>query len=201
MKHLKSGQARQRSGGNFYIDAVDTKAAAETKNLHALLKYDSTPQQSDDVACHSNVCIDDDSLDIADTEELITSNGTIKHKIVFLAGYLEHKFRSCLSVVENEDGYDDAIDSAFLQNLNRGGLTIPKLSTVHFVYSAHQMFEKWNFHCCRTHVSQILAHINSPMARIKPACMTMSNILLKAFVLDKSDKEKQLGCLRRRETF
>ena len=104
------GQARQCSGGNFHIDAVDIKAAAETKNLDALLKYDSTPQESDYVTCNSNICIDDDSLDIADTEELITSNDTIKHKIVFLAGYLEHKFRSCLSVVENEDGYDDAID-------------------------------------------------------------------------------------------
>ena len=27
-------QARQRSGGNFYIDAVDIKAAAGTKNLY-----------------------------------------------------------------------------------------------------------------------------------------------------------------------
>ena len=33
----------------------------------------------------------------------------------------------------------------------------------------------------------------------KTACVTLANILLKAFVLDKSDKEKQLGCLRRRE--
>ena len=33
------GQARQRNGVNFYIDIVGIKAAAETKNLHALLKY------------------------------------------------------------------------------------------------------------------------------------------------------------------
>ena len=32
------GQARKCSGGNFYTDAVDIKAAAETKNLHTLLK-------------------------------------------------------------------------------------------------------------------------------------------------------------------
>ena len=36
------GQPRQRNGGNFYIDIVDIKAAAETKNLHALLKYESS---------------------------------------------------------------------------------------------------------------------------------------------------------------
>ena len=43
------GQARQRSGSNIYIDAVAIKAAAETKNLNTLLKYDFTSQQSDDV--------------------------------------------------------------------------------------------------------------------------------------------------------
>ena len=33
------GQARHRNGCNFYIDVVDIKVAAETKNLHAHLKY------------------------------------------------------------------------------------------------------------------------------------------------------------------
>ena len=46
------GQARQRSEGNFYIDIIDIKEAAQTKNLHAILKYDSTPHQSHDVPCH-----------------------------------------------------------------------------------------------------------------------------------------------------
>ena len=119
------GQARHCSGGNFYIDIVDIKAAAETKNIHALLNYDSTPQQHH-VPCTSNVCIDDDQFDIADTEEPIKSNDTIKHKIIFLAGYLEHKFRARMSSVETDDD-EDTIDSEFLTNLNRGGLTLPKL--------------------------------------------------------------------------
>ena len=184
------GQARQCSGGNFYTDAVDIKATAtaETKNLHTPLKYDSTSQQPDDVACRSNICLDDDLFDIADTEELITSDATIKQKLVFLAGYLEPKFRSSLSVVEFVNEYNDEFDTAFLQNLDRGGLTV-KLSTIHFVDSVQQVFAKMNIYCYRTRVSQILAHINSQIARVKPAFMTMSNILSIAFVLDKNDKE------------
>ena len=39
------------------------------------------------------------------------------------------------------------------------------------------------------------------MAKIKGACFSMSNsnIIFKAFVLNHSDKEKQLGCLTRKE--
>ena len=86
------GQARQR--GNFYIDIVDIKAAAETKNLHALLKYESMPHKFNNVPCTSNIRIDDYHFDItiADTEDLVQSNDSIKHKTFFLAGYLEHKF-------------------------------------------------------------------------------------------------------------
>lgn len=196
------GQARQRSGGNFYIDVVDIKAAAKTKNLHALLANECTPHQSClDVFCPSNICIDDFLFDItiADTEDLVQSNDSIKHKIIFLAGYLEHKFQANIMSVETEDVDDHHINSEFLKNLNRGGLTIPLLSTVHFVHSAYELFHKCNLHCCRAHLSQALASIDSPMVAIQGACLTLSNIFLKAFVLDNSDKERQLGCLRRKE--
>ena len=90
------GQARQRKRSNFYIDIVDKpiKAAAETKNLHALLKYESMQHKSNNVPCTSNIRIDDYHFDIsiADTEDLVQSNDSIKHKIIFLAGHLEHKF-------------------------------------------------------------------------------------------------------------
>ena len=81
------GQARQHNRDNFNIDIVDIKAAAETKNLHALLKYDSTLCQSYDVLCTSNICIDDYHFDItiADTEDLVQSNDSIQHKIIFLS--------------------------------------------------------------------------------------------------------------------
>ena len=39
------GQARQRAGGNFYIDVKDIKAAAKVKNLHTLVKHDVMPDE------------------------------------------------------------------------------------------------------------------------------------------------------------
>ena len=136
------GRARQHNGGNFYIDIVDIKAAAETKNLHALLKYQSMPHKSNDVPCTSNIHIDDYYFDItiADTEDLVQSNGSIKRKIIFLAGYLEHKFRG--KSVETEEIDDHHINSDFVTNLNRCGITVPLLSTVHFVHPAYNLFNK-----------------------------------------------------------
>ena len=104
------GHARQRNGGNFYIDIVDIKAAAETENLHTLLKYESMLHKSNNVPCTSNIRIDHYHFDITitDTEDLVQSNDSIKHKIIFLAGYLEHKFRG--KSVETEDIEDHQIN-------------------------------------------------------------------------------------------
>ncbi|XP_076823715.1 uncharacterized protein LOC143469759 [Clavelina lepadiformis] len=117
------------------------------------------------------------------------------------AGYLEHKYRANILRIETENDDDHRINSEFLTNLNRGGLTVPLLSTVglHFVHSAYKLFGKCNLHCCRAHLSHALRRIDSPMVVIQGACLTLSNILLKAFVLDNSDKERQLGCFRRKE--
>ena len=144
---------------------------------------------------------------MAETECLLQSNDIIKDKIIYLAGYLEHKFGANIGasfetiddLFETEGDNNDPINSEFLTNLNRGGLSVPLISTVHFVYSAYKLFKKYNIHCCRAHLSKALAHISSPMVEVEGACVTLSNIFLKAFVLDKSDKEKELGCLRRRE--
>ena len=90
------------------------------------------PHKSNNVPCTSNIRIDDYHFDItiADTENLVQSNDSIKHKIVFL----EHKFRG--KSVETEDIDDHHINSDFVTNLNRGGLTVPPLSIVHFAHSA-----------------------------------------------------------------
>ena len=144
MRPLKILWPSQTTQWRFYIDIVDIKAAAETKNLHALLKYESMPHKSNNVPCISNICIDDYYFDIAiaDSKDLVQYNDSIKHKIIFLAGYLEHKFRG--KSVETEDIDDHHIISDFVTNLNRGGLTVPLLSTVHFVHSAYKLFDKCN---------------------------------------------------------
>ena len=101
--------------------------------------------------------------------------------------------------METEDIDNHHINSDFVTNINRGGLTVPLLSTVHFVHSAYKLFDKCNLHCCRAYLSQALYCIDNPVVAIQGACLTLSNIFLKAFVLDNSDKERQLGCLRRKE--
>lgn len=89
------GQDRQRNGGNFYTGIVDITAAAETKNLHALLKYKSTPHQPHALPCTSVIFIDHYHFDIAvaDAKDLIQSYDSLKYVILFLDGHPEHKFR------------------------------------------------------------------------------------------------------------
>ena len=97
------------------------------------------PHKFNNVPCTSNIRIDDYHFDItvADTDDLVQSNDSIKHKIIFLAGYLEHKFRGKSVETEDIDAYH--INSDFVLNLNRGGLTVPLLSKVHFLHSATEL--------------------------------------------------------------
>ena len=52
---------------------------------------------------------------------------------------------------------------------------------------------------CRFHFAELLSFVDAPLAGNKAACTTLAKILLKAYVLNVSDKEKSLGCLRRKE--
>ena len=52
---------------------------------------------------------------------------------------------------------------------------------------------------CRFHFTELLSFVDAPLAGSKAACTTSANILLKAHVLNVSDKEKSLGCLRRQD--
>ena len=52
---------------------------------------------------------------------------------------------------------------------------------------------------CRFHFAELLSFVDTPLAGSKAACTTSANILLKAHVLNVSDKEKSLGCLRRQD--
>ena len=47
--------------------------------------------------------------------------------------------------------------------------------------------------------SELLSFVDAPLAGSNAACTTLANILLKAHVLNVSDKEKYLGCLRRQD--
>ena len=49
------------------------------------------------------------------------------------------------------------------------------------------------------HFAELLSFVDAPLAGSKAACTTLADILLKAHVLNVSDKEKSLGCLRRQD--
>ena len=115
--------------GNFHIDIVDITAAAKTDNLHNLLKDDLLLVGNNESGFSS--CMDsvkDDYLEILhehtvqDTQSLLDCDeNTFKHKIVYIAGHLVHKYGKLLQNVEdNED-----ISTKYLTELKQGGLHVP----------------------------------------------------------------------------
>ena len=106
MRPLKSSLAKPDNvvGVISILTSLISGQLAESKNLHALLKYESTPHQSHDVSYTSDIYIEDDQFDIiiADTEDIIQSSNTVKHKVNYLAGHLEHKFQANIVSAETE---------------------------------------------------------------------------------------------------
>ena len=135
------GQTRQRTGGNFYIDVGDVMAAAKTFNCHNLLKNNLIPDeftQSECLACTADLDENDleslHELSLHDTQQFITSDeDTLKHKIVYIAGHLVFKYGKYLDASDEEE----EVTTEFLTELSRGGLSVPTLSTVHFVHTAY----------------------------------------------------------------
>ena len=194
------GQTRQRLAGSFYIDIVDVMAVAKMQILHQLLKFDIIPEKTLNYSCPSctELVVPDnirivENLSLADTQSLLESDDTLKHKVIYIAGYVTKKYGSN-DATEN-------ISSEFLEELSRGGLTVPTLSTVFFVHSAIriQSLIQTSQTRCRVYLSRLLAHVDSPIATDTNACTTVANILLKSFVYANSDKEQTVGCLRRKE--
>lgn len=203
------GQARQRSGGNFYIDVVDIMATAKIANLHTLVKHDIMPESGSrvlvcDKNCSSFLNPDErseliDEITPQDTQELLRSDAALKHKVVYLAGYLVHKYGGSSSMEDIMDGDDgNEVSSEFLDNLNRGGLSVPTMSTVFFVHNGYNLHGITKMRC-RFHFAELLSFVDASLASNNAACTTLANILLKAHVLNVSDKEKAVGCLRRQE--
>ena len=195
------GIARQRKGGNFYIDVIDVIAAAKTQRLHQLVKRNILPEANADstpncLICTANIEEDDinliDDLTITSTQTLLDSDDILKHKVVYIAGFLARSYDQ----IETE-----VLSTEFLDELNRGGLSMPTFDTVYFVYCAIKLQEKipQPRQNCGRYFQRLLALINSPMANNERACSTLKNTLFKGFVLNNSDNERQVGCLRRRE--
>ena len=202
------GCVRMRNEGKFYIDIMDVQAAAKVFHLHSLRKNDVIPSKDPDdqthVTCDScSVSPDEDDIDKiheltpADTQALLDSDDTLRHKVVYIAGHLVFKF----GAHKTDDDDDFELTSEFTEKLDRGGLSMPTLSDVFFVHSAFTFFDKLNskHKRCRTYIARCFSHITSPFVEKPEAFKTLANITLKAFVLNNSDRERELGCLRRKE--
>ena len=197
------GIARQRHGGNFYINVGDVLAASKVQRLHQLMKNDvalSTEKlQSACKLCNETISLEDTEilidLSLEDTEALLSSSDSLKHKVIFIAGYLSFKYD------ENKTPREEEISSEYLNTLNRGGLTVPTLAETHFVRCGYEIFNKLSEEkkFCRNYLKQLFSLIKSPMSMIENARHALANLLQKAYVLDKSDIAREIGCLRRRE--
>ena len=197
------GQARQRSGGKFYIDITDVVAAGRTQQMHQLIKYDAAPDCSDRKGINCPVCsqeiLSEDidlvhELDIHETQSLMETSDILKQKVVYLGGFLNHKY-----IEVNAE--EEEISSEFISELNCGGLHLPTLNTVYFVYCAINLHNKLDLprKKCNKYFKKLLTFIDVPLALNDKACNSLTNILFKAFSLNVSDNEKQKGCLRRAE--
>ena len=118
----------------------------------------------------------------------------MKHKTIYIAGYIAK---------QSKRDYDaeECVSSEFLDELDRGGLTLPTMSTVFFVQSgmhAQKTISSPRLRC-RNYFIKLLGLIHSPIADDVAACRTLANILMKSFVTAHSDREKSVGCLRRKE--
>ena len=91
--------------------------------------------------------------------------------------------------MEVEEYDHELLSSDFLDNLNRGSLTLPTLSTVHFVHTAYHIYTNLKFRCNKS-FAEVLSKLNAPIAGNKAACFSLANILMKAFVINNSNGEE-----------
>ena len=90
---------------------------------------------------------------IQDAQALLATDGAFKNKVVYIAGWLVHQ--------HDLDDMSEDSTCEFLEELNRGGLSIPSLNVVFFVYSAFNVFEslqKSKKHCSR-YLQKLLSYI------------------------------------------
>ena len=151
------GQARQRSGGNFYIDVCDIMSVAKVKNLSTLIKSELVPERN----CRDHICDNDCTIfdnpkdvkellhevSIEDTELILPSNDPLRHEVVYVAGHLVYKHGKALEINDDiiEEEQDKPETSGFLAELNRGGLTVPRLSTMRYFTLGMFCMKKRNF--------------------------------------------------------
>jgi len=127
-----------------------------------------------------------------DTEILINYDDCQKHKVIFVAGFLTRKYDKQSDNFYDNEAQELTVSSEFINQLNRGRFTVPKLSTVFFVHNAVHTISQLNPQKagCRNFVATELSFTDAPLANNVMACRTVANVLLKAHVLHHCDREQ-----------
>ena len=118
-----------------------------------------------------------------------------------MGGFLTRTYQVSRAKDDDDDAQEPHESSEFTQQLNRRGLSIPKLSTAYFVHRAVYILGKLSppKSSCRQYLARLLSYVDTPISDNAMACRIVVKVLLKAHVLHHSDREQELGCLRRRE--
>jgi len=121
--------------GRQDIDIGDVSAAAKVQRLHQLLKLDIIPKDDAQRTCSNCTTLNGQNLEMLN-DIFMQPDDSLKLKVIFVVGFLTHKYDAQLASDNDDDVQELTASSDFTQQLDRGGLSVPKLSIVCLVYSA-----------------------------------------------------------------
>ena len=136
---------RQMSGGRFLVSLSEVISSESILKMKSLLEHKleisalaiESTQEYDDNLLEEQVL----KLQCINYEDLVLSEKS--HNVVaYISGYISHKLLkdvSCLDCVNSLQ--QDPIQTQYLQDLDRGGLTLPSSSLNNFVESAFCVLE------------------------------------------------------------
>lgn len=121
------------------------------------------------------------------TSLLDCDDSSLKYKIVYIAGYSVCKYDKSL----RDAGGKEVISTEHLTELNQQSSRSHYINSV-FVLSAYQgqsqiFLKKWK---CRSCLKCLFVFVNVPTAKNTDTCSRLTNIILKTFILNYSDREK-----------
>ena len=133
-----------------------------------------------------------------DINHEVSTNDTLKHKVVFIGGFLAHKHQNGHAEDEVED---DMASSEFIEEFNRGGLSVPTMATAFFVHSAIPLLAALTIpkNKCSSYFIEVLSLGDAPLAENLTARRILAILLLKAQINDASDRGQNLLSLTQGE--
>ena len=117
---------------------------------------------------------------------MLDTKNVFTEKIIYIAGFLSHKH------FEEDTNFDeDEVPSDFIEKPSRGGIRVPTLNLVYLVLSAIELYYKMieSRKSCTKYFRLLLSFIDTPYSQKVNICKRLTNIIFKAEVLHKSDRE------------